>query len=154
MYRKVDHLKIFMTPGTPAASPDEFIPCFITPEEAAVVVSEAKSTNIRTTAHCVGGRGLDICIQVGIDVIDHLYSVSPEQIKALENDFGGWVDMTSGIVLDEGREAVRRASEREAVPVHLRHFGKNPLLMIYNVLVLLCPIFLYELFYRQLFHLW
>ena len=105
MYRKVDHLKIFMTPGTPSASPDEFIPCFITEEEARVVVSEAKSMNIRTTAHCVGGRGLDICIREGIDVIDHLYSVSAEQIKALENDFGGWVDMTSGIVLDEGREA-------------------------------------------------
>lgn len=105
MYRKVDHLKIFMTPGTPSASPEEFIPCFITPEETAVVVSEAKSMNIRTTAHCVGGRGLDICVQQGIDVIDHLYSVTDAQIKMLENDFGGWVDMTSGIVLDEGREA-------------------------------------------------
>ncbi|MBR2570544.1 MAG: amidohydrolase family protein [Clostridia bacterium] len=105
MYRKVDHLKIFMTPGTPAASPEEFIPCFITPEEVATAVSEAKSMDIRTTAHCVGGRGLDICIRQGIDVIDHLYSVTAEQIKALENDFGGWVDMTSGIVLDEGREA-------------------------------------------------
>ena len=105
MYRGVDHLKIFMTPGTPAASPEEFIPCYITPEEVAVVVNEARSTNIRTTAHCVGGRGLDICIQQGIDVIDHLYSVTADQIKALENDFGGWVDMTSGIVLDEGREA-------------------------------------------------
>ncbi len=113
MYRKVDHLKIFMTPGTPAASPDEFIPCFITPEEASVVVSEAKSTNIRTTAHCVGGRGLDICIQVGIDVIDHLYSVSPEQIRVLENEFGGWVDMTSGIVLDEGREAYTPPAQNE-----------------------------------------
>ena len=36
MYRGVDHLKIFMTPGTPAASPEEFIPCYITPEEVAV----------------------------------------------------------------------------------------------------------------------
>lgn len=113
MYRKVDHLKIFMTPGTPAASPDEFIPCFITPEEVAVVVSEAKSMNIRTTAHCVGGRGLDICIREGIDVIDHLYSVTAEQIKALENDFGGWVDMTSGIVLDEGREAYTPPAQNE-----------------------------------------
>lgn len=113
MYRKVDHLKIFMTPGAPAASPEEFIPCFISPEEVAVVVSEAKSMDIRTTAHCIGGRGLDICIRQGVDVIDHLYSVTPEQVRALENDFGGWVDMTSGIVLDEEREAFTPPAQNE-----------------------------------------
>ena len=113
MYHQVDHLKIFMTPGTPSASPDEFIPCFITPEETEAVVKEAKSMGIRTAAHCIGGRGLDLCIQAGIDVIDHLYSVSPQQIKALENDFGGWVDMTSGIVLDEGREAFTPPAQNE-----------------------------------------
>jgi len=105
MYRKVDHLKIFMTPGTPSASPEEFIPCYLTREEVACVVSEAKSVNIQSTAHCIGGKGLDLCIEEGVDVIDHLYSVTAEQVKALESCFGGWVDMTSGIVLDESREA-------------------------------------------------
>lgn len=103
--RGADHLKIFMTPGTPSASPEEAIPCFLSKEEIAAVVSEARDANIKTTAHCIGGLGLNLCISEGINVIDHLYSVTAEQVKALENDFGGWVDMTSGIVLDEEREA-------------------------------------------------
>lgn len=103
--RGVDHLKIFITPGTPVASPEEFIPCYLTMQEVRTVVEEAASVNAKTTAHCIGGKGLDYCIDAGVDVIDHLYSVTPMQIKRLEEDFGGWVDMTSGIVLDESREA-------------------------------------------------
>lgn len=113
MYRHVDHLKIFVTPGTPVASPEDLIPSYLTYDEIRTVVEEASSIGINTTAHVIGGRGLDLCIKAGIDVLDHLYSVTPEQIKVLENDFGGWVDMTSGIVLDESREAFTPEEQNE-----------------------------------------
>ncbi len=104
MFRGVDILKIFVTPGAPAANPEEFIPCYLSYDEICTVVEEAKAMNIRTAAHCIGGKGLDYCVRAGIDVIEHVYSITPEQVKLLEEEFGGWIDMTSGIVLDPERE--------------------------------------------------
>ena len=93
-----------MTPGAPAKTPDSFIPCFLTREEIAAVVQEGASVGIPATAHCVGGKGLDLCIEEGVGVIEHLYSVTEAQVRRLETEFDGWVDMTSGIVLDPERE--------------------------------------------------
>lgn len=104
MYRGVDVLKIFVTPGAPAVKAGDFIPCYISYDEIRTVVEEARSVNIRVAAHCVGGIGLDHCVKAGVDVIEHLYSVTPEQIQLLADEHKGWVDMTSGIVLDPDRE--------------------------------------------------
>ena len=104
MFRGVDVLKIFVTPGGAAVTPDEYIPYFISYDEIRTVVEEAHALNIKTAAHCIGGKGLDLCVKAGIDVIEHIYSITPEQVKLLENEFGGWIDMTSGIVLDPERE--------------------------------------------------
>ena len=104
MYRGVDCLKIFVTPGAPSKTADDFIPCFITPEEIRTVVTEGKQLNIPTVAHCIGGMGLNYCVQEGVYCIEHLYSIKPEQVKLLEEQHEGWVDLTSGIVLDPGRE--------------------------------------------------
>ena len=104
MHRGVDFLKIFVTPGTPIVKPGEFIPCFITYDEIRTVVEEAKSMNIRTAAHCIGGKGLEYCVEAGIDCIEHVYSITPEQVRLVEENHKGWIDMTSGIVLDPDRE--------------------------------------------------
>ncbi|MBS6398140.1 MAG: amidohydrolase family protein [Clostridiales bacterium] len=104
MFRGVDVLKIFVTPGAPAAALDEFIPCFISYDEIRTVVEEAKALNIKTAAHCIGGKGLDYCVKAGVDVIEHVYSITPEQVKLVEEEHKGWIDMTSGIVLDPERE--------------------------------------------------
>ena len=131
IYRHVDHLKIFLTPGAPALSPEAFIPCYMTRGEVAAVVGEARSVNIPVTAHCIGGYGLDLCIEEGVDVIDHLYSVTSEQVKVLENDFAGWIDLTSGIVLDEEREPflspAQAAKMREA-----REYSRECLSRLYQ----------------------
>ena len=97
MFHGVDILKIFVTPG-------EFIPCFISYDEIRTVVEEAKALNIKTAAHCIGGKGLEYCVKAGIDVIEHVYSITPEQVKLVEEEHKGWIDMTSGIVLDPERE--------------------------------------------------
>ncbi len=103
--RGADHLKIFVSPGIPAASADEIIPSFLSREEIAAVTETARMAGKKTTAHCIGGESLRLCVEEGIDVLDHLYSVTGEDVEYLENRFEGWIDLTSGIVLDEGREA-------------------------------------------------
>lgn len=104
MFRGVDVLKIFITPGKPAAGPEEFIPCYTTYDEIRTVVEEAKQMNLRTAAHCIGGMGLDYCVKAGIDCIEHVYSITPEQVAMVEEEHKGWIDLTSGIVLDPDRE--------------------------------------------------
>ena len=81
--------------GSAAATPDEFIPYFISYDEIRTVVEEARALNIKTAAHCIGGKGLDFCVKAGIDVIEHVYSITPEQVKMVENEHAGWIDMTS-----------------------------------------------------------
>ena len=103
--RGADHLKIFVSPGIPAASPDEEIPCYLKAEEISPVTKAGKEAGILTAAHCIGGPGLELCVKNGVKVLDHLYSVTLQQIHFLEEEFDGWVDLTSGIVMDEEREA-------------------------------------------------
>lgn len=102
MYRGVDILKIFVTAGAPPMA-GEFIPYYISPEEIKLVVEEAGQLNIHTAAHCIGGEGLRYCVEAGIDVIEHAYSITDEDARLLkEKDV--WVDLTSGIFLDSDRE--------------------------------------------------
>jgi len=110
MYRGVDVLKIFVTPGAPAVTADDFIPCYMSYDEIRTVVEEASSAGIRTVAHCIGGKGLDYCVKAGVDSIEHLYSITPEQAELVAAEHKGWVDMTSGIVLDPEREPFLSAS--------------------------------------------
>ena len=84
MHRGVDVLKIFVTPGAPAPTPESFIPCFLSYDEISTVVEEAHRMGIRTAAHCIGGLGLDYCVKAGVDVIEHVYSITPEQVKMVE----------------------------------------------------------------------
>lgn len=104
MHRGVDTLKIFVTPGKPSTCAEDFIPCYISYDEICTVVEEAKGLNIRVAAHCIGGRGLEYCIKAGVDIIEHVYSITPELVQMVEEEHKGWIDLTSGIVLDPGRE--------------------------------------------------
>ena len=103
MFRGVDVLKIFVTPGAPVG-PGEFIPCFLSYDEIRTVVEEAHAMNLPVAAHCIGGKGLDYCVQAGVDVIEHVYSITPEQVELVAREHKGWIDLTSGIVLDPDRE--------------------------------------------------
>lgn len=100
----VDVLKIFVSPGMPVAKKEEFIPCYMTKDEIAAVVEEARLMNVKVAAHCTGGKGLDYCVEAGVDTIEHIYSITEEQVSRLENEFKGWINFTSGIVLDPERE--------------------------------------------------
>lgn len=111
MFHGVDILKMFITPGG-AVAEGEFIPYFISYDEIKTIVDEAHQLNIKTAAHCTGGEGLNLCVKAGVDVLEHLYNVTPDQVKLIEES-GTWVDLTSGIVLDPEREPMVPAAHAE-----------------------------------------
>lgn len=100
--RKVDTLKLFITPGQPPQDTD-FIPSFLSYEEIKEAVSEGKRLNIPVAAHCIGGEGLKNCINAGVEVIEHAYAVTDEDVELLKQS-DCWIDLTSGIFMDPSRE--------------------------------------------------
>lgn len=99
----VDLFKLFLTPGL-LATGSAFIPCHMSPEEIHTSVEEAARVNLTVTAHCIGGEGIRHCAGQGVDVIEHAYFVSDEEIETILKH-NTWVGLTSGIYLDPEREA-------------------------------------------------
>lgn len=96
-------LKIFTTPGVFSVEQD-FIPSFLSAEEIRTVVEEAKRLHLPVAAHCIGGQALRDCVEQGVDVIEHAYCASQEDIELLKQHPECWVDLTTGIYLDPDRE--------------------------------------------------
>lgn len=93
----VDFLKVFMTK---VINQTPFIYHFLTPEELRVVVEEARSVNIPTACHCSGGQGLDDCLTAGIDCLEHVYYISPEQAERVKKE-DRWVVYTPSYALND-----------------------------------------------------
>jgi imidazolonepropionase-like amidohydrolase len=74
--------------------------CYPTKEEMAAVVEEAHNAGKPVAAHCIGGIGLDYCIELGVDTIEHGYYITPKQIDRLARA-GGWLDMTVTPILSD-----------------------------------------------------
>lgn len=98
----VDLLKVFVTSGTLPDKGDH-IPHFMTLEEIRTVVEEGKASGLKTSAHCIGGKGLVNCVEAGVDIIEHVYAITDEEVSLIK-DKGVWIDLTSGIYMDESRE--------------------------------------------------
>ena len=113
LYRKVDWLKIFITPGTPPVG-DVLTPWYMTREEVRAVVEEARSQGVKTTAHCIGGTGLRYVCEEGIDTIEHCYWVTDEDIELIMKH-DKIVSYTSGIIMDPGREPMCPESQNVKV---------------------------------------
>ncbi len=96
-------LKIFTTPGVFSTEQD-FIPSFLSADEIRTVVEEAHRLHLPVAAHCIGGQALRDCVEQGVDVIEHAYCASKEDIELLKAHPDCWVDLTTGIYLDPDRE--------------------------------------------------
>lgn len=98
----VDLLKLFITPGVPDPGAS-FVPSFLSLEEISMAVSEGARLGIPTAAHCIGGQGLRDCIDSGVDVIEHMYMATDQDVEWLSASHCV-ADLTSGIFLDPSRE--------------------------------------------------
>ncbi|ONI42299.1 hypothetical protein AN640_01290 [Candidatus Epulonipiscium fishelsonii] len=99
--RGAEVLKLFLTPGI--VDKDETIPCNLSDEEISAVVDVALSNNVPVTAHCIGGLGLIRAVEKGVNIIEHAYFATEEEIKCMKQHNIS-VCLTSGIILDETRE--------------------------------------------------
>lgn len=94
-------LKVFVTAGAPPVG-SSFIPSFLSREEIAAVCQEAKRVGVYTSAHCIGGQGLVDCVMAGIDVIDHAYCATDDDLKLIR-DQDRWICLTPSVFMDTVR---------------------------------------------------
>ena len=94
-----DLIKIYLT-GTLRGP--KGLPCSYSREEVQTLVDEAHRAGLPVATHCIGGPGLDLALETGIDVIEHGYFISDDQIEALGRA-DRWLVMTPSIFFTEAR---------------------------------------------------
>ena len=91
-----DFIKLFLT-GTVPMDP---IVCYPTAEEIAAAIEEAHRAGLPVTAHCMGGPGFDLALDLGIDCIEHGYFLTEQQIERLARS-NTWLVLTPSPYLSE-----------------------------------------------------
>lgn len=99
LQRGADFIKIFIT-GTSRVA--DFLPWYLSSEEISIAVEEAHMVGKKVAAHCIGGEGLTKCIQLGVDVIEHAYFATDQQIDQLVKQ-KKWVVLTPRIFFNDKR---------------------------------------------------
>ena len=85
-------------------------------EEVQVAVDEAHRAGVPVATHCIGGPGLKLALETGIDVIEHGYFVTDAEIDSLLK-YDRWLVMTPSIFFTDAR--IRTLPE-ELIDGHLR----------------------------------
>ena len=91
-----DIIKLFLT-GTVPTDP---IICYPSAEEIKVAIEEAHRAGLPVTAHCIGGSGFDLCLDLGIDCLEHGYFLTEKQIERLVRS-ETWLVLTPSPYLSE-----------------------------------------------------
>lgn len=99
--RGVDLIKLFVTGNT---NRNNFLPYFLSAAEIGVAVQEAHQVGKKVAVHCIGGEGLTHCIEQGVDIIEHAYFATDEQIEKLVK-LNRWVVVTPRIFFNDVRWA-------------------------------------------------
>jgi imidazolonepropionase-like amidohydrolase len=94
-----DLIKIYTT-GT-VKSP-KGLPHYFSREEVQTLVDEAHRAGVPVATHCIGGPGLTMALEAGIDVIEHGYFASDEEIEKI-GKLDRWLVMTPSIFFTDAR---------------------------------------------------
>jgi imidazolonepropionase-like amidohydrolase len=94
-----DLIKVYIT-GT-LRGPRQILH-FYSREEIQVAVDEAHRVGVPVATHCIGGPGLRLALETGIDVIEHGYFVTDEEIELLKK-YDRWLVMTPSIFFTDAR---------------------------------------------------
>ncbi|MDQ3655978.1 MAG: amidohydrolase family protein, partial [Chloroflexota bacterium] len=94
-----DHIKLFVTGGvaTPGTEPE--IAC-MSREEIAAAVRVAHQAGKTVCAHAYGGQGVDDCLDLGVDHIEHGIYMEPRQFAQIA-ELDRWLVGTLGVFLTE-----------------------------------------------------
>jgi len=101
--RGADVIKIFTT-GDPTQ--DVIDPCSMTADEIRAAVTEAHNFGKPVAAHCTGGPAFSMCIELGVDTIEHGFRVTDEDIERAVQA-GATVGLTINTSLNDRRVANR-----------------------------------------------
>ncbi len=71
-------------------------------EEIQTLVDEAHRVGVPVATHCIGGPGLKLAVDTGIDVIEHGYYITDEEIELLIQS-KRWLVMTPSIFFTDAR---------------------------------------------------
>ncbi len=123
-----DIIKIFIT-GTLRGP--RGLPSYLSGEEMRVAVEEAHRAGVPVSAHCIGGPGLRWAIEYGVDVIEHGYFLTEEDIEILVKA-DRWLVMTPSVFLNDERLktlpsdlAANFRQQREEVRQRMKALIKN-----------------------------
>ena len=90
-----DHIKIFATGGV--SNPEAAIDAYhYSREEIRATVEEAHRAGVTVAAHAHGGEGVDICVDEGVDSIEHGGLLTSRNIEAISSR-GTWLVLTNSI---------------------------------------------------------
>jgi imidazolonepropionase-like amidohydrolase len=94
-----DLIKIYIT-GTLRSS--KGLPHYFSREEIQTLVDEAHRVGVPVATHCIGGLGLKLAVETGLDVIEHGYYITDEEINLLIQS-KRWLVMTPSIFFTDAR---------------------------------------------------
>jgi len=94
-----DLIKVYIT-GT-LRGPRQILH-FYSREEIQAAVDEAHHVGVPVATHCIGGPGLRLALETGIDVIEHGYFMTDEEIELL-GKYNRWLVMTPSIFFTDAR---------------------------------------------------
>lgn len=94
-----DLVKIYTT-GT--VKNPKGLPHYFSREEVQTLVDEAHRAGVPVATHCIGGPGLTMALEAGIDVIEHGYFASDEEIEEIGR-LDRWLVMTPSIFYTDAR---------------------------------------------------
>ncbi len=78
------------------------LPSYLSNQEIRLAIEESHQAGVRTAAHCVGGSGLDWCLEAGLDSLEHAYHINDAQIEQLARS-ETWLVLTPSPLLTETR---------------------------------------------------
>jgi imidazolonepropionase-like amidohydrolase len=90
-----DHIKIFVTGGVSSTGAD-IDAYYYSGEEIRVVVQEAHRAGVTVAAHAHGGEGVDLCVEEGVDSIEHGGLLTLKNVEAMAAR-GTWLVLTNAI---------------------------------------------------------
>lgn len=113
-----DFIKIFASGRILGPREEVLLPAY-SPDEVRAAAEEAHRAGRMIAAHCHGGPAADACIRAGVDILEHGWLLSKEQLAHLA-DRGTWLCITLGVLLHPQGDMARRLQGPEGDAVRRR----------------------------------
>ena len=115
---RVDFIKIFASGRILGPREEVLLPAY-SHDEVVAAAEEAHKAGRMIVAHCHGGPAADACIQAGVDILEHGWLLSKDQLARMA-DRGTWFCITLSVLLHSQGDMAHRLQGPEADGVKRR----------------------------------